>query len=327
MRADVIMRDMDEMRNGPLEIRAEGRLNQRRLEASMASVNDLIKQRENIADTRIAERSAVMRERNRQANEHMRLMSDLMQRREIDADTRMIDLMTTMKDLTLGVRAIASQTAAAQAKAAPAAPIVPHLSDLPSISAAQPPTQATYRKVAQPNIEQIKPLKLIPPTTYKRDLPKTYKTTRVIQVESRDVGTDSLISVSFDPYAQGASTTGDYYSPASGMTTRESNYYTARTNASTDQPKQTYVDLVPRPVASSTQRKLTTKRVLKQDHSEMGETSEASKATPDTPRTCQRQALAEAISTAMSKGLDPLPGGQRIKKQTHKISRNERWQC
>ena len=71
-------------------------------------------------------------------------MSDLMQRRETDADTRVIDLMTTMKDLTLGVRATAFQTAAAQATAAPAAPMVPHLSDLPSTSAAPPPTQATY---------------------------------------------------------------------------------------------------------------------------------------------------------------------------------------
>ena len=97
------------------------------------------------------------------------------------------------------------------------------------------------------------------------------------------------------------------------MTTRESNYYTARTNTSTNQPKQTYVDLVPRPVATSTQRKLTTKRVLEQDQSEIGETPEDSKATPDTPRTSQRQALAEAISTAMSKGLEPLLAAKESK--------------
>ena len=42
MRADVIMRDMDEMRKGLLEIQAEGRQSQGRLEASMASLNDLI---------------------------------------------------------------------------------------------------------------------------------------------------------------------------------------------------------------------------------------------------------------------------------------------
>ena len=81
--------------------------------------------------------------------------------------------------------------------------------------------------MTQPNIEQLKPLKLIPPATYKRDPSKTNKMAKVIQTESRDVGTDPLISVSFDPYTHGASTTGDYYSPASGMTTRESNYYTA----------------------------------------------------------------------------------------------------
>ena len=134
-----------------------------------------------------------------------------------------------------------SQTAAAQAKAAPAAPMVPHLSDLRSTSAA-PPTQTTYRKVAQSNVEQLKPLKLIPPAIYKRDLPKTNKMDKILQAESRDVSTDPLTTVSFDPYAHGASTTRDYYSPASGMTSRESNYYTTRTNASTNQPKQTYLD-------------------------------------------------------------------------------------
>ena len=46
MRADLIMRDMDELRRGLVEIQAEGRQNQGRLEASMASLNDLIKQRE-----------------------------------------------------------------------------------------------------------------------------------------------------------------------------------------------------------------------------------------------------------------------------------------
>ena len=305
------MRDMDEMRKGLLEIQAEGRHNQGNLEASMASLNDLIKQREILAGTRMAEMSAVMKERDRQADERMKLMSDFMQRRETDADTRMIDLMTKMKDLTMGVIAIPSQTTAVQAKAAPMAPIVSHLSDLPSTSTAPPPTQSTYRKVAQPYIEQVKPLKLIPPAINKRDPQKTNKMARVIQTESRDVDTDPLTSVSFDPYAHGASTTGDYCSPA--------NYYIAQTSPSTNQPKQTYVDLVPWPVATSTQRKLTTKRVLEQDQSEIGETPEASKATPDTPRTSQRQALAEAISTAMSKSLEPLLAAKESKTNPRKI--------
>ena len=106
---------------------------------------------------------------------------------------------------------------------------------------------------------------------------------RILQTQSRDVGTDPLTSISFDPYAHGASTTGDYYSPASEMTTRESNYHTARTTASTNQSKLAYIGLVPRPAATSTQRKLTTKRTLEQDPSEMGETPEASIQPPTPP--------------------------------------------
>ena len=318
MRADVIMRDMDDMRKGLLEIQAEGRRSQGRLEASMASLNDLIKQRENMADTRMAEMSAVMKERYRQADERMKMMSDLMQRKETDANTRMIDLMTTMKDLTLGVRAMAAQTAATQTKTTPAAPMTSRSDDQPSTSAAPNPTQATYRKIAQSNPEQNKPVKLIPPATYKRDQPRTNKMARIIRTESCDVGTNPLTSVSFDPYARGASTTGDYYSPASGMTTRESNYYTARTNISDNSPKQAYLDLISRPVATSTQRKSTTKRDLEQDNEEMEQLPETPSAIPDTPRTSQRQALAEAISTAMSKGLEPLLAAKESKNKPTK---------
>ena len=318
MRADVIMRDMDEMRKGLLEIQAEGRQSQGRLEASMASLNDLIKQRENMADTRIAEMSAMMKERDRQADERMKMMSDLMQRRETDANTRLIDLMTTMKDLTLGVRAMAAQTAAVQAKITPAAPMTSHSDELPSTSTAPNPTQATYRKIAQSNAEQNKPLKLIPPATYERNQPRTNKMMRVIRTESCDVGTDPLTTVSFDPFARGASTTGDYCSPASGMTTRESNYCTARTNINGNSPKQAYLDLIPRPVATSTQRKTTTKRNLEQDNDEMEQLPKTPSATPDTPRTSQRQALAEVISTAMSKGLEPLLAAKESKNKPTK---------
>ena len=244
-------------------------------------------------------------------------MSGLMQRRETDANARMIDLMTTMKDLTLGVRAMAAQTATTQAKVTPVASMTSNSDGYASTSAAPNPTQTAYRKVAQSNAEQAKPLKLIPPATYKRDLPRTNKMARVI-TESRDVGTDPLTSISLDPFARGASTTGDYYSPASGMTTRESNYHTARTNVSEDSPKQAYLDLIPRPVATSTQRKSTTKRNLEQHNDEMEQSSESPNATPDTPRTSQRQALAEVISTAMSKGLEPLLAAKESKNKPTK---------
>ena len=172
MRDDAIMKDMDEMRRGLLEMQAEGRQNQGRLEASMASLNDLIKQRETAVDARVAEMSAVMRERDRQADERMKLMADTKQRRDIDANVRMADLMTTIQDLTLGVKAIVSQTAAAQKQAAPRAPQKYQQVAMPSTSAAPQPT---YRTVAQPTAEQIRPSKLAPPATYKRDQTKLTK--------------------------------------------------------------------------------------------------------------------------------------------------------
>ena len=308
MRADVIMRDMDEMRRGLLEIQAEGRQYQGRLEASRASLNDLIKQRQNLADTRMAEMSAVMKERDRQADERIKLMSDIMQRRETDANVRSVDLMTTMKDLTLRVRAMVSQAGATQTQAAPMAPTTLNLNIVPSTSAPPPPTKVIYRKMAQPSAKQIRPAKLIPPATSKRDPIKAIKMAEISHADSLDLGTDpSTDASSFVPFAPtGASTTGHYCSPASGMTTRESNYYTAQTNVNTNPPNQTYVNLVPQPLATRTQRKLTSKRDLEQDQSEAEEVPAVMDETPDTPRTSQRQALAEPISTAMSKGLEPF---------------------
>ena len=55
-----------------MEIQAEGRQYQGRFEASMTSLNNLIKQRENLADTRMAEMSAVMKKRDRQAVERLK---------------------------------------------------------------------------------------------------------------------------------------------------------------------------------------------------------------------------------------------------------------
>ena len=131
VRADAIMRDMDEMRKDLREIQAERRQSQGRLEASMATLIDLIKQRETVADARM---TAVMREKDCQADERMKLMADTKQRRDMNAKVRMVDLMTTMQDLTLGVKAIVSQTAATQAQAAPRAPLKHQQTDVPSTS-------------------------------------------------------------------------------------------------------------------------------------------------------------------------------------------------
>ena len=111
----------------------------------MASIHNLIKQRENLADTRISEMSAIMNERIRHADDRVKLMSDMMQRRISQANNRMIDLMTTMQELTLGVKAIVSQTAAAPACTAPA-PLALNVANMTSTSAAPPPAQVTYRR-------------------------------------------------------------------------------------------------------------------------------------------------------------------------------------
>ena len=90
------------------------------------------------------------------------------------------------------------------------------------------------------------------------------------------------------------------------MTTRRSDYHTAYRSAIADPQMQTFRDFVPRPVTTSLERKNTPKRNLVQEHGEIEEVPEVNNGTPDTPRTRQRQLLAEAISTAMSKGLEPL---------------------
>ena len=85
------------------------------------------------------------------------------------------------------------------------------------------------------------------------------------------------------------------------MTTPEPNYQTLPTSAVTNSHIQTFRDFVLRPVYTSTQQKITTKRNLDQDKSVTKDTLERKDEVPDTPGTRQRQALAEAISTVMSK--------------------------
>ena len=250
MRVDAIMRDMDEKRRGLLKMQAEGQQNQGRLEASMASLNDLIKQRETAADARVAEISAVMKERDRQADERMKLMADTMQRRDMDAIFRMANLMTTMQDLTLGVEAIVSQTAAAQVQAAPRAPQKYQQVNMPSTSAAPQPT---YRTVAQPAAEQIRPSKLAQPATYKRNQTKLSKIAKVAHAELRDAVTDPITNLSsLDPYARRESTSGDFHSAADEMNTRRTSYNTANSSAAFRLPAQTqtFKVFVPRPVAT-----------------------------------------------------------------------------
>ena len=175
-----------------------------------------------------------------------------------------------------------SQTAAAQSQVATVAPLTLNQTNMPSTSAAPPPAQATYRKIAQPSVEQVKPPKLVPPASYKRDPEKTSKRTKVAHADSCDARTDPITDASsFDSFARGVSRTGDYYSAASGMTTRRSDYHTAYSSAVAGPQMQTLRDLVPRPVATSTQQKTTAKRNLEPDHGEIEEMLEVNNETPD----------------------------------------------
>ena len=228
----------------------------------MASNNDLIKQREN---TRMSEMSAIKKERYRQADERLKLMSDMMQRRDPEGDNLLIDQMTTMQDLThAGVKAIVSQTAATTAVRNQ------------RLWRSTPPAQVTYRKIAQPSGEQMmKPPKLIPPATHEKDSTMASKMARVMHAESRGAGTDPMTDVSsIDPFTRGATTTGDNYSAVSGMTTQKSAYQTALTSAITNPPRSTFKDIIPRPVATSTQRKVNSKANIGLEQDETEDASE-----------------------------------------------------
>ena len=90
-RAEVLMKEVEELRRGVLEMKTEGRINQDKMETTMASVKGLTEQR-------ISEMTAIMAQRDQQADERLTLMSETMHRREIDVDKRMVDLMTTVQD-------------------------------------------------------------------------------------------------------------------------------------------------------------------------------------------------------------------------------------
>ena len=77
----------------------EKRINQDKLETSMASVKGL-------TEKRISEISAIMAQKKQQADERLKLMAETMHRRDLNVDKRMVDLMTTVHDLTLGVKAV-----------------------------------------------------------------------------------------------------------------------------------------------------------------------------------------------------------------------------
>ena len=309
-RAEVLVLEVEELRKEVSEIKMEGRVNQGKIETSVASVKDL-------TEKRISEMTAIMVQRDRQADERLKHMSEMMHHRDLDVDKRMVDLMTTVQDLTLGVKTV---VATIPNRPSPV-PMAPNSADIPSTSAS-PSQHPSYREVAKRQCvtkpDQTKQPKLQPPAAYKQVPMKTQlSTTTQTEVQRCDISGPP----SFDPYARGASTTRDYYSAASDQ--MHSNMKTA--SGSTEY--QTAVSsmlgtkrsMLPhsndqlRPMASSTQRKTISRRNLN-----TGTVEGAAKDKDDDPNAIHSQALAEAITTAMSKGLEPLLAAKESKNKPTK---------
>ena len=164
-RAEVLVMEVEELRKEVSEIKMEGRVNQGKIETSVASVKDL-------TEKRISEMTAIMVQRDRQADERLKHMSEMMHHRDLDVDKRMVDLMTTVQDLTLGVKTV---VATIPNRPSPV-PVAPNSADIPSTSAfsSQHPS---YREVAKRQCvtkpDQTKQPKLQPSAAYKQVPMKT----------------------------------------------------------------------------------------------------------------------------------------------------------
>ena len=201
-------------------------------------------------------------------------------------------------------------------------PVAPTSANAPSTSAG-PSQQATYCDVTRrrsgtqaerPNQQSA----LQPPAMYKR-VPEKSQAPKAIQKELKQCEISGLPS--FDPYARGASTTGDYYSVASCLlasdkgyrtATEGREYFTATPSLDTRTKHKTlsFSDDPSRPLASSTQKKSFAKKSLSLGP-EVGPSG-------DTPNAIHKQTLAEAITSAMSKGLEPLLAAKEVKNKPTK---------
>ena len=79
--------------------KTEGYINQDKTETSITSVKSL-------TEKLISEMTAIMAQRDQQADERLTFISETMHRRDLDVDKRMVDLMTTVQELTLGVKTV-----------------------------------------------------------------------------------------------------------------------------------------------------------------------------------------------------------------------------
>ena len=220
---------------------------------SIVSINDLFEQRDGLAERCMLEMAAIKTERVRQADERWKLMSDLMHRRDTDVDKRIVDLMTTVQDLAPGVKSVVTQTAAVPSRPPPV-PVAFNSGNVPSASVL--PTQQPYKSQSK----QTKQPKLQPPAMYKKG-PAKSQIPKALQIYLRFCKESG--PPSFDPFARGASTTGDYNSVASGQMSRNMEYRTATGGteyhtAASSNPISKYLvpsfgDNPSRPLALSTQ--------------------------------------------------------------------------
>ena len=308
-RAGVLEMKMEELRKEVAEIKMEGRANQGKIETSVTTVKDL-------TEKRISEMTAIMAQRDQLAEERHKNMSEIIYRRDLDVDKRMVDLMTTVQDLTLGVKTV---IATIPSRPSPV-PVALAPADAPSTSAL-PTQRPTYREVAQrQNVmksDHTKQPKLQPPATYQKRPAKTHASSTANQTEAQYCEISG--PPSFDPYARGASTTGDYYSATSGQMPSDMNTVTGNTEYHTATSSVlgakhlafTYDSSQPRPLASSTQRRTNTKRNL-------NTATVNGTANINPPNAIPSQTLAEAITTAMSKGLEPLLAAKETKNKPPK---------
>ena len=61
-----------------IEIKVEGHVSQDKLESSIASINDVIRQRKGLTEKRMSEMTTMIAQRDRQADERLKLMSKTM---------------------------------------------------------------------------------------------------------------------------------------------------------------------------------------------------------------------------------------------------------
>ena len=88
-RAEVLVMEVEELKKGMIEIQMEERVSQSKLESSIETINDLIRQGEGMAEKRVTEMTAIMAQRDQQADERLNQMSETIHRRDMDIDKRM----------------------------------------------------------------------------------------------------------------------------------------------------------------------------------------------------------------------------------------------